>query len=167
MGTRNVGDPRTRGTFFYQLLLRKKIFGVFAAFAIFFVGFGPQTALSQTASFAFGHGGFVYTDRGQQGLFSECAAMVEEYGIGVCDGHTHLKGAWSNTLTEAYTKSGTGYGGTSTSSAGAAATYNLNGFGSTVTHCALSQGGGSSSCGAGAYASPDGAFAATTLTSTR
>ena len=140
---------------------------VFGLSAILFVATGLQTASSQSASFAFGQGGFEFNSNGDQTIYNECQAGIEDYGLAECNGYTNLKGAWSSTQTNASTKTGTDLDIFPGTSVGAAAMYNNHGFASTVTHCTIAVVGGTTICGTGAYASPDGAFAATTIGSTR
>ena len=142
-------------------------FRVVGLSAILFVASGAQISSSQSASFAFGQGGFDFNASGEQLINNECQAGIEDFGLAECNGYTNLKGAWSSTQTNASTKTGTELNIFPGASVGAAAMYNNHGFASTVTHCTIAVVGGTTICGTGAYASPDGAFAATTIGSTR
>ena len=128
----------------------------------------PGVAVSQSASFAFGQGGFADTAYGSGGIFSECIGSIEGYGSSSCEGQTAQYGGYGQTNIAEQTSTGSGYGYLpQTGAAGAAATYNQYGSGATATTCALSQNFGMTNCASGAYASANGAFAKTSLGSKR
>ncbi len=127
-----------------------------------------QVAQAQTASFAFGQGGFVPTDYGSDGIFNECAGLIHGYGTSECLSKTYLEGGQGATLTQHQTLNGTaGYALPMQGAAGAAASFNRYGNGASATTCALSQNNGVTNCTTGAYASAHGAFAKTSFGSAR
>ena len=129
---------------------------------------GANPAVTQSASFAFGAGGFVEDTSNEVGLFNECKAQLDANGKAVCDAYTTLVDGQGETVNIAQTMLSSEYGDLQASSnSGAVAAFDLSGFGSTATRCALSQSNGFSHCHSGASASSDGAFAATKLGSMR
>ena len=130
--------------------------------------FATPLAQAQTASFAFGQGGFAPTAYGSDGIFNECAGVIHGYGASECLSETYLEGGQGATLTQHQTLNGTaGYVLPMQGAAGAAASFNRYGNGASATTCALSQNNSVTNCTTGAYASAHGAFAKTSFGSAR
>lgn len=151
-----------------RVRLRWPSFPSFMVLTTLFCLSGANPAVTQSASFAFGAGGFVEDTSNEVGLFNECKAQLDANGKAVCDAYTTLVDGQGETVNIAQTMLSSEYGDLQASSnSGAVAAFDLSGFGSTATRCALSQSNGFSHCHSGASASSDGAFAATKLGSMR
>jgi len=135
--------------------------GVLAAFS-------PNIVLAQSASFAFGQGGFAPTAYGSDGIFIECVGSIDGYGLSSCNAFTQISGSYGDTYVEQLTATGSTYVyQPNTSVVGAQASLSQLGDGSTLTNCTLLQNSGMTNCASGAYASNLGAFAKTALMSQR
>lgn len=128
----------------------------------------PSSAIAQSASFAFGQGGFDLPADGHDGVFNECAGSVEGYGTSACDGVTHKYGGYGHTYVEQQTEVVDGYGYRPNGSlARAAASFDRYGYGASAATCRLSRNHGMTNCASGAYGSVKGATAKLSLSSAR
>ena len=125
-------------------------------------------AAAQSSSFAFGQGGFLDDDGPSAGLFNECEGQLEGHGEVTCDGFTVLMLGQGETESDVRTLIDTDdIPDQNSALARAMATYSLSGNGSTASLCSLVQSSGNTGCRTGAYASSQGAFAATQIGSKR
>ncbi|MGB1161450.1 MAG: hypothetical protein ACPG40_09570, partial [Alphaproteobacteria bacterium] len=136
--------------------------------ALFFTMLTPGVALTQSASFAFGQGGFAHPENEQDGVFNECLGAIDGDGTSSCGGITQRYGGYGQTYLEQHTEVKSGYGYPQNGSlASAAASYDRYGFGTSAANCTLSRNNGMTNCASGAYGSANGASAKLSLSSTR
>lgn len=136
--------------------------------ALFFTMLTPGVALTQSASFAFGQGGFAHPENEQDGVFNECLGAIDGHGTSSCGGITQRYGGYGQTYLEQHTEVKSGYGYPQNGSlASAAASYDRYGFGTSAANCTLSRNNGMTNCASGAYGSANGASAKLSLSSTR
>ena len=135
---------------------------------LFLIMLAPGVAVSQSASFAFGQGGFTPPEESQEGVFNECLGSIEGSGASTCDGITHKYGGYGQTYLDQQTEVQSGYAYRPNGSlVRAAATYDRYGFGASAATCTLSRNNGMTNCASGAYGSANGASAKLSLSSTR
>ena len=159
--TRPLCSKNTKKNGFQLLGLHVLAIGFLAAFS-------PNIASAQSASFAFGQGGFAETAYGSDGIFIECLGSIDGYGLSSCNAFTQITGNHGDTYVEQNTATGSPYVYQPNASVvGAQASLSQLGDGSTLTNCTLSQNSGMTNCASGAYASNLGAFAKTALMSRR